>query len=782
MRRREVRGQRAEKGTRQQKLVACAIFLVRYWSRAAGSLAVLAVLVACEPSDETSRGENPSLPSLEDAPDFATHIAPLVLTYCAVCHRPGQAAPFSLLSYDDVAAHAEQLVDVTQRRLMPPWLPEPGVSDFAGERVLSTEQIATFARWVAGGMPPGDLEQLPPLPEWRGGWYLGEPDLIVTMPRAYTLGPDGADEYRNFLLDNPLKETRWVRAWEFRPGNPRAVHHGGLRRDRTGTARYEEEKDPEPGFVGDTMGELQGLSGWFEGWNPGKIPFAGYDDMAWPLEAGTDLVLELHLARSGKPEVVRSEIGLYFADAPPKRHPIKIRLGRYDLDIPAGEAEYVATDKFVLPAAVEVLAVSPHAHYLAREMEAIARLPDGTKRQLLRIPRWDFDWQGDFRYREPVSLPKGTEIAMRFTYDNSKANVRNPSQPPVRVVYGPSTTDEMCGLWFQILPTDSGDADDLRAFAQGKDIGQRIATLSKRIEAQPDDAVSYDLLGTLLLGLGKADEAARLYRKAIAVDPRFAVAQYNLGLALQRTGRWGEAYESFSRAIRLREDYVEAWSSQGAALVALGRPEEALRVFDEALRIDPDYATAWAGKGGALAALGRRDEALVCLDRAVAMRPGDTMTVLARARILGTWGRKEDALRGLAAVLELRPENAEIWSAQADVQVELKRATDALRSYERAIQLRPRRATLWLNKGIVLRSHLGRPEAALECLERALILQPEDTRAWGAKAATLYELKRYEEARLAASEAARRGHEGSRSLLEQLDRERRPAGGQNENP
>ena len=174
--------------------------------------------------------------------------------------------------------------------------------------------------------------------------------------------------------------------------------------------------------------------------------------LSWELRPNTDLVLQLHLHPSGKPEQVQPSVGFYFTGEPPTNTPFRLNLNPLTLDIPAGASDYSVEDNYRLPVDVELLGVLPHAHYLAKRMEGYAVLPDGSRHDLLLIKDWDFNWQGDYRYAHPVHLPKGTTLAMRFAYDNSSKNVRNPNHPPRRVRYGLQTTDEMAELWFQVLP------------------------------------------------------------------------------------------------------------------------------------------------------------------------------------------------------------------------------------------------------------------------------------------------------------------------------------------
>ena len=400
--------------------------------------------------------------SARAAPTYNHDIAPIVYQYCAPCHRPGEAGPFPLLTYDDVKKRARQIVDVTRRRFMPPWLPEPGHGDFADELRLSAEQIRTIAEWAAAGAPQGPASEAAPAPKFTEGWQLGPPDLILEAPVAHKVPATGSDIYWNFIFTAPAAATtRWVRAIEIRPGNKRLMHHANLYVDRTHSARVQ-EIGPGQGFPGmDPVIERAMADpddGHFLYWKPGGIPYSEPDGLAWRLDPGNDLVLNAHMQTTGKPESIRPSIGLYFTDKPQKRFPMLIQL-EHDgaIDIPAGDRDFPVSDDFKLPMDVDVLAVYPHAHYLGRLLEGYATLPNGERKWLVRIPDWDRNWEAVYRYREPVFLPRGTVISMRFHYDNSAENVRNPNHPPKRVRAGNRTVDEMGHLWLQVLPRGNRD-------------------------------------------------------------------------------------------------------------------------------------------------------------------------------------------------------------------------------------------------------------------------------------------------------------------------------------
>ena len=200
---------------------------------------------------------------------------------------------------------------------MPPWLPEPGYGEFTAERRLTQEQLDTLAAWAEGGRPPGDLEEIPPFPGWAEGWQLGEPDLVIQMDESFILGADGTEVFRNFVLPIPVTSRKWVTTVELRPGNPQVVHHAVMRTDETRSSQIQSALDPEMGFGDMNMGDAVQPDDYLLGWTPGHQPIPPREGFAWALRPNTDLVLQLHLQRSGKVEPIRAQVGFYFTDEPP---------------------------------------------------------------------------------------------------------------------------------------------------------------------------------------------------------------------------------------------------------------------------------------------------------------------------------------------------------------------------------------------------------------------------------------------------------------------------------
>ncbi len=540
-----------------------------------------------------------------------------------MCHRPGEAGPFSLLTYSDVKKHARQIAEVTRSRSMPPWLPEPQELKFADELRLPEAEIKLIEQWVHEGAVEGDPADLPLPPKFVEGWRLGEPDLILKAEKPLTLPPQGTDTYWNFIFPVPIKQTRWVKAVEIRPGDKRYVHHANVLVDRAGALR-KRETEPGAGFGGM---ELRIESQVFDPdshllfWKPGTVPYVEPEGMALRLDPGTDLVLNTHLQPSGKTEVIQPSIGLYFTPQAATKVPMLLQLENdVKLDIPAGQRDFLVTDEFALPVDVDLMAIYPHAHYLGNDIQAFATLPDGTKKTLIHIPHWNLNWQAVYRYERPVRLPKGTKVSLRYAYDNSEENPLNPNHPPARVLGGNRSSDEMCHLWLQVLPVNfdpaqgdprmllqealarhnveknPGDFEahyNLGAMLQAKEkLEAAIGEYEAAVHLRPEDAAANNALGAALVSAGQAQQGVTYLRTALQTRPDYFDAHYNLGIALASQNNFEEASQQFRAASQLQPNDANAEANLGAALAEMGRLAEAKSHFERALQIDPNQALA----------------------------------------------------------------------------------------------------------------------------------------------------------------------------------------------
>ena len=490
-------------------------------------------------------------------------IAPIASRYCAPCHRPGETGPFPLLTYEDARKRAAQIAAVTRSRYMPPWLPEHGYGDFADELRLTPQQIQTIQDWVAQSVPRGEggvtQAESPTQPTEASR----RPSLTIEAERAFTVPASGPDVYWNFVFRPQIDKTRYVSSIEIDPGNRRVVHHANLLVDRAAS-------QPTAGFAGMDLAIMRSPfdpDGNFLFWKPGSPPHTEPDGFAWRLDPGNELVLNVHMHPFGKPEEVSPKVTLYFTEKPQTRFPLLVQLENdAALDIPAGARDFIVSDNFELPLDADILAVYPHAHYLGKMLEAYATLPGGTRKWLIRIPDWDSNWQAVYYYREPVFLPKGSVISMRYHYDNSAQNVRNPNHPPVRVQAGNQSTDEMAHLWLQVLPRGAGD--------RRRELQE--AVMRHRLEKDPDDFTARMNLGAVLLSRLRPQDAVGMLQSAVKLDPSRSEARNMLGLALAQTGRTREAADQFSLALKTSPDFFSARVNLAAIELKLGALDDAI--------------------------------------------------------------------------------------------------------------------------------------------------------------------------------------------------------------
>jgi mono/diheme cytochrome c family protein len=417
---------------------------------------------------------------------FNRQIAPIIYQNCSTCHRPGEAAPFALLSYQDVTKKGKTIAKATASHFMPPWKAEPASYPYRDERRLTEDQIALIQAWVIQGMPEGKSAQKTEPPKFASGWQLGEPDLIVEMPAAYHVPADGPDIYRNIAVPAGLTEDKWIAAIDMKPSARAVVHHVLYFADPNGRAHEKPPQGTEPGFSGMRAGNATiPLGGWAVGAQPHFFP----EGLALRLPKGSDLVVQYHFHPTGKPETEKSLIGLYFAKKAPDRTLTRIQMPPHyslfsGLDIPAGEKDFVIRDSYTLPVAVDAVGVSAHAHYIAKRMQMTATLPGGDVKTLLLINDWDFAWQDRYYFQQLVPLPVGTRLDVEIHWDNSAENPRNPSSPPVRVTWGEESKDEMGSISLIDVPHEEADLTVLQG-----DISRRTKeVVRERMRTDPDTA------------------------------------------------------------------------------------------------------------------------------------------------------------------------------------------------------------------------------------------------------------------------------------------------------
>lgn len=524
-----------------------------------------------------------------NAPTFNRDVAPIVFTHCVGCHHPGGTAPFSLATYADVKKRAKLIARVTGSRYMPPWLPEPGHGKFIGERRLSDDEIATLDRWAKAGAPQGAAPDLKVKPQWPDGWQLGTPDLVITLPEPFWLPAGGEDVYRNFVIPGSIDRDRFLRAVEFRPGPTTAIHHAFVLLEHTGQARLRAASQTEPGFPGMDTAGAGSPEGMFLSWQPGKQASEAPPGVATLVQANTDFVLQLHMQPTGKREKIQPTVALYFTDQPPTRAPFIALLRSVDIDIAAGATDYAIEGSYRLPVDVELVSILPHLHYLGKELRAWAELPDGSRRELLWIKQWDFNWQGDYRFAEPELLPKGSTIRMRYTYDNSAGNPRNPHQPPRRVTYGLESDDEMGELWLQLIPRDPAEREVLkRDYIAAVGLPDSISWARAMLRKNPKDAARRSGLAASLLSMGKVDEAKAELEQAVADDPALAEPHHLLAHLYVRQNDVPRAKAALQRSVELDGKNFKSQNDFGFLLLSLGEIDRAIEHLEKAVALNPN--------------------------------------------------------------------------------------------------------------------------------------------------------------------------------------------------
>jgi Flp pilus assembly protein TadD len=615
----------------------------------------------------------------QPAPTFNHDIAPILYENCATCHRPIDqtsqspdpicfaGAPFSVLEYETVRGRGRQIAQAVSSRTMPPWLPEHGYGDFDHERRLRDDQIELIREWVKQGAPEGDPAARPRPAALPQGWQLGEPDLIVTAPKGFTLPGAGKDLFRNFAIPVPIATTKYVRGIELRADNPRIVHHAGVGVDRQRVSRKLDGSDGQPGFAAMPDDAVENVYGW----SPGKAPFMEPADRAWTLTKGSDLVVQMHLLPGGKPEAVRPSIGLFLSDTPPDHEPLPVRLESKAIDIPAGQADYAIEDSYTLPADVDVISVYPHAHYLAREMKAFATLPDGSVRWLLWIKAWDFRWQDQYRYRTPLFLPKGATLSIRFTYDNSSANPRNPYRPPQRVRWGPRSSDEMGALWLEVLPRRHEDIPALAGDYSARSLRADTAGAEMQVRTNPSDPLAHNFLATKYLQAGRIDEAAAELGQTIRLKPDDAEAHSNLAIAYQRQGRAVEALREAREAVRLKPGddrmHFNLANVLAASDPAGASAEAAISELRRATALNPGNADAHFNLGVLLGARRQVAEAAVALRRAVDLAPQNAEAHRNLGVALALLGSLDDGIAEVREAVRIQPDSTAARGSLADL-------------------------------------------------------------------------------------------------------------------
>lgn len=411
--------------------------------------AALGLFVSALPATLRADDANPA------AVSFAKDVSRIFQDNCQSCHRPGDIAPFSLMSFEDARPWAKSIKEAVANRKMPPWGADAAVGHWANDVSLTQQEIDTIVAWVDQGARMGDPADLPePKTFPDTGWKLGTPDLVFEPEVDYTVGKEIEDEYRCYVIKTGLTEDAWMVGQEQRVGNPAVVHHIMSYIDTQHKFRPLDEATPEPGFLcGMGTGSELGLQNLFGGWAPGNAPGFYEEGVGRRIPAGADIIYQIHYHNTtGMDQVDRSGMGIHLARGPIQKQAKIMLSGAFALKIPAGDPNAEHVGMWRTPKNITVTGLMPHMHFIGKDMSAIAIYPDGREETLLSVPRYDFNWQITYEPVEPFKLPKGTTIKMISHHDNSASNPYNPYNPPIDMAWGEATNEEMAHVW--ILFTD----------------------------------------------------------------------------------------------------------------------------------------------------------------------------------------------------------------------------------------------------------------------------------------------------------------------------------------
>jgi hypothetical protein len=378
-----------------------------------------------------------STPTAASSPTFSRDIAPILFKSCVECHRRSGMAPMSLMTYDDVRPWARAVRTKVSSREMPPWGADPAIGKFANDISLTQSQIDTIAAWVDAGSPEGNAAELPKPPVFAEGWSIGQPDLIFTMVKPFTVPADGTVPYYYITIPTNLKQDIWIRGVELKPTDRRVVHHiisdlvegDGKPVDPTPKLR----KDPG-------LKELGGIGGLV----PGRLYEPFDEGVARKIPAGANIVLQMHYTTIGQPIVDQTQIGVVLAKEPPSKLRASAggQMPNTSFVIPPGNPNYEVTAKTTFQKDTYLSTLYPHMHVRGKDVSYKVIYPDGREEVVLRVPKYDFNWQTSYKLAEPKFMPKGTTLMVIAHYDNSAANRFNPD-PTATVRWGDQTWEEM---------------------------------------------------------------------------------------------------------------------------------------------------------------------------------------------------------------------------------------------------------------------------------------------------------------------------------------------------
>ncbi|HEY6345898.1 MAG TPA: thiol-disulfide isomerase [Bryobacteraceae bacterium] len=403
---------------------------------------------------------------------FNKNVLSILQKNCQTCHRPGEIAPMSFLTYESTRPWAKSIRTAVLTKKMPPWFADPRYGHFLNDRRLSEADVATLVAWADQGAPEGDANDKPAPVEWHEGWNI-KPDVVFSMSKPFKVPAKGTVEYTYFVVPTNFKQDTWLLDGEIRPGNRKVVHHASVHVRPPGSLWMKDAKLGEP-YVPPKQDGKEVLPApvdprftvneWLVGYVPGV--HAEYFDLnhqaAKLIPAGSDLVFEMHYTANGTEQEDMTRVGFVLAKEPPKERLVTLPLARMDFTIPPGDANYGATTMGRFDEPVKLIYSQPHMHLRGKDMDIELHYPTGESEMLVSVPHFDFNWQMIYYEQKPREIPKGTRIELIAHWDNSANNKNNPD-PTVKVTWGDQSWDEMLFAWVGVVVPKTVDTNKVLA-------------------------------------------------------------------------------------------------------------------------------------------------------------------------------------------------------------------------------------------------------------------------------------------------------------------------------
>lgn len=388
-------------------------------------------------------------------PTFTKDVAPILQQHCVTCHRPGEAAPFSMLTYEETKPWAGTIKMVVSQKIMPPWFADPRYGHFANERSLSSEEIRTLANWVNAGAQKGAAEDMPPPPKsFVEGWGIPSPDVVFQLPKPFSVPASGVMDYQYVIVPTGFTEDKWVQMLEVRPTDRAVVHHIIAYLREPGSNYFKDQKPgmffvAPPAKVDEKVDTSALPSDFLVGYAPGQPAEILHPGEGKLIKAGSDIVFEVHYTPNGTATTDQTKLGLVFTKAPPTERVLTLSASNGTFKIPPGDPNYEVDATFSVRKDVKLVALHPHMHSRGKAFEYRLVFPDGRKETILSVPSYNWHWQLWYNLAEPIDLPQGTKIECRAHFDNSPNNPENPD-PTKAVIWGQQSWDEMMVGFFNL--------------------------------------------------------------------------------------------------------------------------------------------------------------------------------------------------------------------------------------------------------------------------------------------------------------------------------------------